>query len=157
MGTCVRWRMRQPTPVHRQLMNGNHVLPAYAEGPHYLFESFAIFSEFLLLDYLYNHEKDPHLKQFYLEQFFDGKGMEMFRDGIEVAVEHAVCDGVRQGTIKGADDLDALTKRVSSRYSIWPEKHDELKAEWIYMAFIYEHPFYDIKLCLRKRARPETL
>jgi len=130
--------------VHRQLMNRNHILPAYAEGPHYLFEAFAIFSELLLPDYLYNHETDPRLKQFYLEQFLDGKGMEMFDVAPEVVVEHAVYDGVKQGSIKGADDLDALTKRIYSRYSIWPEKHDELKATWIYVQLMYQDPFYDV-------------
>ena len=127
--------------VHRQLMNSNHVPPAYAEGPHYLFESFAIFSELLLADYLHRNETDQKLKQYFLEQFFDGKGMEMFRDAPEVAVEHAVYDGMRQGTIKGADDLDSLTKRIYSRYSIWPERHDELKAEWIYITLMYDDPF----------------
>jgi oligoendopeptidase F len=130
--------------VHRQLMNHNHVLPSYAEGPHYLFESFAIFNEFLLPDYLYSHETDPLRKQYYLEQFLEGKGMEMFGVAPEVVVEHAVYDGVRQGSIKGADDLDALTKRIYSRYSIWPEKHDELKGQWMNISLMYEDPFYDI-------------
>jgi len=130
--------------VHRQLMNRNHILPAYAEGPHYLFEAFAIFSELLLPDYLYSHETEPRLKQFYLEQFLDGKGMEMFDVAPEVVVEHAVYDGVKQGSIKGANDLDALTKRIYSRYSVWPEKHDELKATWIYIQLMYQNPFYDV-------------
>ncbi|PYS50976.1 MAG: hypothetical protein DMF68_05695 [Acidobacteria bacterium] len=130
--------------VHRQLMNRNHVLPAYAEGPHYLFEAFAIFSEFLLPDYLYNHETDPPRKQYYLEQFLDGKGVEMFVVAPEVALEHAVYDGVRGNTIKGADDLDTLTRRIYSRYSMWPEKHDELKMQWMEISLMYEDPFYDI-------------
>jgi oligoendopeptidase F len=130
--------------VHRQLMNRNRVLPSYAEGPHYLFEAFAIFSEFLLPDYLYGHEADPLRRQYYLEQFLDGKGMEMFIVAPEVAVEHAVYDGVRRGTIKGADELDALTKRIYSRYSIWPERQDELKMQWMNISLMYEDPFYDI-------------
>jgi oligoendopeptidase F len=130
--------------VHRQLMNSNHVLPVYAKGPHYLFEAFAIFSEYLLPDYLYSHETDPLLKQFYLEQFLDGKGTAMFYVAPEVALEHAVYDGVKQADIKGADDLDALTKRIFSRYSIWAEKHDELKATWMDIGLMYEDPFYDI-------------
>ena len=130
--------------IHRQLMNRNHVLPAYAEGPHYLFEAFAIFSEFLLPDYLYNHETDPLRKQFYLEQFLDGKGTAVFYVAPEVAVEHAVYEGVKQGNIRNAEDLDALTKRIYSRYSIWPEKHDELKAQWMNIGLMYEDPFYDI-------------
>jgi oligoendopeptidase F len=130
--------------VHRQLMTRNHVLPAYAEGPHYLFEAFAIFNEFLLPDYLYTRETDPQLKQFYLEQFLEGKGMQMFVVAPEVAVEHAVYDGVNKGTISGADELDSLTKRIYSRYSIWPEKHEELKATWMNIRLMYEDPFYDI-------------
>ena len=130
--------------VHRQLMNSDHVLPAYARGPHYLFEAFAIFSEYLLPDYLYSHETDPLLKQFYLEQFLDGKGTAMFYVAPEVALEHAVYDGIKQGDVKGADDLDILTKRIYSRYSIWAEKHDELKATWMDVGLMYEDPFYDI-------------
>src|SRR2546423_5990674 len=103
--------------VHRQLMNRSRVLPAYAEGPLYLFEAFAIFNEFLLPDYLYSHETDPVRRQFYLEQFLEGKGMAMFYVAPEVDVEHAVYEGVRKGTITGADDLDGLSQRIYSRYS----------------------------------------
>ena len=67
----------------------------------------------------------------------------MFVVAPEVAVEHAVYDGVKQGTIKGADELDALTKQIYSRYSIWPEKHDELKAQWMTISLMFEDPFYD--------------
>ena len=129
--------------VHRQLMNRSGVLPAYAEGPHYLFEAFAIFNEFLLPDYLYNHETDPLRRQFYLERFLEGKGLEMFRVAPEVVVEHAVYEGVRNGTIKGADDLDALTQRAYSRNSA-SDKSDELKTQWMTITLMYEDPFYDI-------------
>jgi oligoendopeptidase F len=128
--------------VQRQLMNSNHVLPAYAEGPHYLFEAFAIFNEFLLPDYLYNHESEPLRKQFYLEQFLEGKGTAMFYVAPEVTLEHAVYEGVKDGNIKGADDLDALTKRVYSPYSISPEKNAELKSQWMKLSLMYEDPFY---------------
>lgn len=128
--------------VQRQLMNRNHVLPDYAEGPHYLFEAFAIFNEFLLPDYLYNHESQPLRKQFYLEQFLEGKGTAMFYVAPEVALEHAVYEGVKNGNIKGADDLDALTKRIYSPYSISPEKNAELKSQWTKLSLMYEDPFY---------------
>jgi oligoendopeptidase F len=128
--------------VHRQLMSRKHVLPVYAEGPHYLFEAFAIFNEFLLPDYLYNHESDPLRKQFYLEQFLEGKGTAMFYVAPEVALEHAVYEGVKDGSIKGADDLDALTIRVYSPYSISPEKNAQLKSQWMNLSLMYEDPFY---------------
>src|SRR5215813_4202769 len=98
--------------IHRQLMNRNHVLPAYASGPNYLFESFAIFNELLLPDYLGSHETDPIRKQYYLEQFPEGKGMIMFVAAPEAALEQAIYDGVAQGSIKGADEIDILTKGI---------------------------------------------
>jgi oligoendopeptidase F len=128
--------------VHRQLMNRGGVLPAYAEGPHYLFEAFAIFNEFLLPDYLYNHENDPARRQFYLERFLEGKGLEIFRVAPEVVVEHAVYEGVRKGTINGADNLDALSQRVYSQYSSEPA--DALKTRWMTISLMYEDPFYDV-------------
>ena len=144
--------------VHRQLMNRNHVsCPLMPPGQSILFEAFAIFSELLFADYLYSHETDPLLKQFYLEQFLEGKGTIMFNVAPEVAVEHAVYDGVKQGTIKGADDLDALTKRIYSRYSIWPEKHDELKATWMNISLMYEDPFYDVNYVYGALPRPQVL
>jgi len=128
--------------VHRQLMNRTGVLPAYAEGPHYLFEAFAIFNEFLLPDYLYNQESDPARRRFYLERFLEGKGLEVFRVAPEVVVEHSVYEGVRKGTIKGANDLDALSQRVYSRYSSEPA--DQLKTRWMTISLMYEDPFYDV-------------
>ena len=128
--------------VHRQLMNRSGVLPTYAEGPHYLFEAFAIFNEFLLPDYLYNHESNPLRRQFYLEQFLEGKGLAIFRVAPEVVLEHAVYEGVRNGTIKEAGDLDALSQRVYSRYSSEPP--DVLKTRWMTIPLMYEDPFYDV-------------
>jgi oligoendopeptidase F len=128
--------------IHRQLMNRNH--PGYASGPNYLFESFAIFNELLLPDYLCRHETDPLRQQYFAEQFLEGKGMIMFVVAPEAALEQAIYEGVAQGSIKGADDLDALTKRIYSEFSIWPKKHDELKYQWMNIPLMYEDPFYDI-------------
>lgn len=130
--------------VQRQLLTRNHLSPSYANGPSYIWEAFAIFSELLLPDYLYNLETDPLRKRFYLEQFLEGKGTIMFVVAPEVEVEHSVYEGVSQDAIKGPDDLDALTKRIYSRYSIWPEKLDELKSTWINIRLMYEDPFYDV-------------
>jgi len=130
--------------LHRQLMTHQGVSPSSAFGPSYLFEAFAIFSEFLLPDYLYDNEPDPVKKQFYLEQFLEGKGTVMFVAAPEVELEHAVYEGVDTGAIKNADDLDALTKRIYTCYSIWPEKHDELKGQWMDIPLMYEDPFYDV-------------
>jgi oligoendopeptidase F len=130
--------------VQRRLMNRHGVAPANYNSPSYFFESFAIFNELLLPDYLAGHESDPFRKRYFLELFFEGKGMEMFVVAPEAILEQTVYDGVADGIIKGPDELDALTKRIYSRFSIWPEKHEELKCQWINIPLMYEDPFYDI-------------
>ena len=130
--------------VHRQLMTNAHVLPAYAEGPHFLFESFSILSELLLADYCYQHQTDALARRYFLEQFFDGKGMAMFFIAQDAALEQAIYEGVEEGGIGSADDLDAVTKQISARYSIWPDRHDELKMRWITNSLFYADPIYNI-------------
>jgi oligoendopeptidase F len=128
--------------VHRQLMNRNGVLPAYANGPHFLFEAFAIFNEFLLPDYLYRHATEPGLQRFYVESFLEGKGLVMFRVAPEVMVEHAVYEGIENGRIKTADDLDELSQKSFATYW-WSEKKDDFKQRWMNISLMYEDPFYD--------------
>jgi oligoendopeptidase F len=126
--------------VQRQLMDAGRVPMAYTSGPSYLAEAMAIFNELLLADAMATRTNDP----FYLEQFLDGKGMAAFSIAPEAELEEAVYDGVAAGTIRDADDLDALTKRIYSRYSIWPARHDELKGQWMAVPLMYEDPFYDV-------------
>jgi oligoendopeptidase F len=129
--------------VHRQLMKINRVLPAYAEGPHYLSESFALFSDLLLPDYLYKQSTEPARRRFFLERFLERVEV-VFTIAQEETLEQAIYEEVKAGKIKNADDLDALTKQIASRFSIWTDKHDELKMQWITSALFYEDPLYDI-------------
>ena len=141
----VRVLMHESThAVQRQLMSSNKLSPVYFEGPHYLAEAYAIFNELVLADYLRAHESDPARRRFFAEQFLEGKGMEAFIVAPEAELEQAVYEGVAAGTIRSAGDLDALTKRIYSRYSIWPAKHDELKSVWAIVPLMYEDPFYDV-------------
>jgi oligoendopeptidase F len=135
--------------VHRQLMNTNHVLPVYAAGPNYLFESFAIFSEFLLSDYLMAHAKSKEEKQYFYEQYFDGKGMAMFSIASDALLEQQIHEGVINGTIKTAADFEAASTKVNSLFSIWPVKdYPQLNKRWITASLFYEDPFYEINYVL---------
>jgi oligoendopeptidase F len=130
--------------VHRQLMSNHGVWAVYADGPHYLFESFAILNELLLADYLYQHATKGVKRQYYLEQFLDGKGMALFFIAQDAALEQSIYEEVERGSIESADDLDALTKRINSRFDVWTHRHDELKMRWITNRLFYEDPLYDI-------------
>jgi oligoendopeptidase F len=68
----------------------------------------------------------------------------MFDAGAEALLEEAVYEGIQKETIQGAEDLDKLTQTIYRQFSIWPEKHDELKHQWMNVPLMYEDPFYDI-------------
>jgi len=141
----IRVLMHESThAVQRQLMTAAHVPVMYAKGPNYLPEALAIFNELVLADFMASRAKTPGDRVFYLQQFLDGKGMIAFVVAPEAELEEAVYDGVAAGRIHGADDLDALTKRIYDRYSIWPAKHDQLKGQWMAVPLMYEDPFYDL-------------
>ena len=123
--------------VHRQLMNNHAVRALYADGPHYLFESFAILNELLLADYLLRREADRSRRQYYLEQFLDGKGMALFFIAQDAALEQSIYEGVEDGRIVNSDDLDALTEQINSRFDIWTSRHAQLKMRWITNLLFY--------------------
>ena len=62
--------------VHRQLMTANGVAPSYAEGPHFLFESFAEFNELVLADFMAEHAATPELQRYYRERWMNIKGID---------------------------------------------------------------------------------
>lgn len=130
--------------VHRQLMSNHGVRAVYADGPHYLFESFAMLNELLLADFLYQYPTKGVKRHYYLEQFLDGKGMALFFIAQDAALEQSIYEEVERGSIESADDLDALTKRIDSQFDVWTSQYDELKMRWITNRLFYEDPLYDI-------------
>jgi oligoendopeptidase F len=121
--------------VHRALMSANNVRPIYGEGPHYLFESFAIFNELLLADYLSAHASNPAGKRYYDEQFLDVKGLDYIRGAQDAALEQAFYDA----PLHTPDDLDALTLKIDAQYTQWPQK-----SRWEAMSLAYEDPLYNV-------------
>jgi oligoendopeptidase F len=135
--------------VHRQLMTKAGVLPVYATGPNYFFESFAMFSEFLLSDYLIKTAPSAELKQFYLEKYFDGKGMALFTIAQDALLEQEIYDGVAFGNIRNEDDLTAANEKVNQLFSIWPTTvYPQQNLRWVTNSLFYEDPFYNINYVL---------
>jgi oligoendopeptidase F len=129
--------------VHRALMTAQNVQPLYADGPSFLFESFAMFNELLLADYLSNHA-DPQLQRFYREQWMGIKGLDAFYGAQDALLEQQIYDGVSEGRVRGADDLDKLTQQVDEQFSIFPSTTPELRNRWAAVSLMYEDPLYDV-------------
>jgi oligoendopeptidase F len=130
--------------VHRELMTKNHVDPAYAEGPHFLFESFAILNEFLLADYLSAEAKTPEMKSWYLEQFLTGKGTVAFVAGAEAELEQRIYLEAQAGKTLDAAALNKLTTDVYNKYSIYGPTTPELRSQWMMIPLMYNDAFYDV-------------
>lgn len=130
--------------VHRALMSANGVSPLYAQGPNYLFESFAIFNELLLADTAIAHAKSDAERRYYIAQFLDIKGTDYILGADDAALEQAIYEGAAKGTLHNADDLDTLTLKIDSQFSQWPAKYPEMKSRWASSWLAYEDPLYNV-------------
>lgn len=130
--------------THRSLMAAHGVTPLYADGPSFLFESFATFNELVLADYLAEHAGEPRLQRFYREQWMRIKGLDAFYGAQDALLEQQIYAGVAQGTIRVADDLDRITLQVDEQFSIFPATTPELRNRWAAVSLMYEDPLYDV-------------
>lgn len=130
--------------VHRQLMSESGVAPAYAEGPHFLFESFAEFNELLLADFMAEHASTPQLKRYYRERWMSIKGLDAFYGAQDALLEQAIYDGELAGTVRNADDLDSLTLKIDGQFSMFPSLTPESRTRWATASLMYEDPLYDV-------------
>ena len=130
--------------VHRQLMSANRVAPSYAQGPHFLFESFAAFNELVLAGYMAEHAAQPELKRYYRERWLDIKGLDAFYGAQDALLEQAIYDAVAAGTVRNADDLDSLTLKIDGQFSQFPASIPELRTRWAMVSLMYEDPLYDV-------------
>ena len=130
--------------VHRQLMAANRVSPSYAQGPSFLFESFAAFNELLLADFMAEHATTPDLKRYYRERWMSIKGLDAFYGAQDALLEQTIYDRVAAGSIRNADDLDSLTSKIDGQFSQFPVSTPELRTRWATVSLIYEDPLYDV-------------
>jgi oligoendopeptidase F len=130
--------------THRQLMNENGVLPDYARGPNFMFESFAEFNELVLADFMARHAAEATLQRYYREEWMGIKGLDAFYGAQDAVLEQEVYDGVSAGTIRNADDLDALSVKVDDQFSLFPPSTPETRTRWAMVDLMYEDPLYDV-------------
>ncbi|MGH6888059.1 MAG: M3 family metallopeptidase [Rhizomicrobium sp.] len=130
--------------VHRQFMNENQPLAVYNSGPHFLFESFAIFNGFLLEDYLYRSAKMPAQKAYYLHRFLDDATFNVYGSAKETDLEQSIYAGVEKGTIDNAAELDAQTLTVFARYVPPVALSPAMQAYWARDTLYFTDPLYDV-------------
>jgi len=130
--------------AHRQLMTASGVSPTYERGPSFVFESFAMFNELLLADFMAERAGTPELKRYYRERWMSIKGLDAFYGAQDALLEQAIYDGAAAGTVRNADDLDSLTLGIDSQFSQFPASTPELRTRWATVSLMYEDPLYDV-------------
>jgi oligoendopeptidase F len=125
-------------------MTANGVAPSYAEGPHFLFESFAEFNELVLADFMAEHAATPELQRYYRERWMNIKGLDAFYGAQDALLEQEVYDGVSAGTIRNADDLDRLSLKIDDQFSQFPHSTPEVRSRWAMVDLMFEDPLYDV-------------
>jgi oligoendopeptidase F len=130
--------------VHRQFMNQNQPIAPYNLGPHFVFESFAIFNELLLLEHLYRTAEAPAAKAYYLHQWLDDVVFQIYGSAEETDLEQSIYAGVAKGDMRNAKDLDALTKTVLARYEPAVALAPEMNLAWARNRLYFTDPLYDV-------------
>jgi oligoendopeptidase F len=127
--------------VHHTIQKNAGVMPTYSDGPSYVTEAAAITNELLLMHYLYENEKDLKTKTYYLEQFLE-QILGLLTNNMFAHLELKIYEGIENGTIRTADDLDQLTWEMTTPYSIYYDKQPQYKNVWCIISHYYEAPMY---------------
>jgi len=130
--------------VHRQFMSEHQPIAAYNNGPHFVFESIAIFNELLFLDHLYRTAATREAQAYYLHQFVADAVERTFGSATYTDLEQSIYDGVQAGRIHTAADLDALTLTVYARYTPATAMADAQKVSWARSRLYYTDPMYSV-------------
>jgi oligoendopeptidase F len=133
--------------VHHKIQANAGVKPIYSSGPSYLTESVAITSELLLGYQLYDKEKDPETKAYYLEQFLED-ALGLLTNNMFAHLELKIYEGIENGSVKTPDDLDALSFDMLTPYSMYYGMHPEYKGVWAVIHHYYDVPMYNVNYVL---------
>lgn len=129
--------------VHRQLMSLDQPIAAYNRAPSFIFESFAIFNELLLLDHLYQTATNQEKRAYYLNAFLDDATFQVYGSAQQTELESAIYRGINNGTIRTAADFNALTTAVFSRYDSRASANPETSLAWARNRLFFTDPLYD--------------
>lgn len=129
--------------AHRQLMSEHQPIAAYQSGPKFIFESFAIFNELLVLDHLQRSATTREDQRGLLRWFIDDAVRQVFGSARETALEEVLHADIQAGRARTAADLDARTLAVFADYTPPQQRSEDSRAFWARNRLYFIDPFYD--------------
>ncbi|MEJ2422169.1 MAG: M3 family metallopeptidase [Acidobacteriota bacterium] len=127
--------------VHYRLVRDHRGALLFADGPSYMTESFAIFNEYLLRNYLLTHSKDEAVKKA-VRQDTVKEMMNLWELARRAKFEMTAYDRVAKGEITGAEGFDKACEDTGLKYDLWFKKYPELKVHWIRKHHYWDVPTY---------------
>lgn len=128
--------------VHGELMNEAGTSPLTRNGPSWMMESFAILDELLFRQQLAQQASTSQARDYYLRSLIDDLALQLFTSAEESQLELRIYDGVQNGSLKSAEDLNAVTEQVLSRYERRSSSDAESAMTWATKRLFYQDPMY---------------
>ena len=129
--------------VHRQFMSEHQPIAAYQSGPKFMFESFAIFNELVVLDHLQRGAATRQARIGLLRAFIEDAVRQVFGSARETALEEALHADIQAGRARTAAAFDARTLAVFADYTPPLQRFDDGRAFWARNRLYFIDPFYD--------------
>jgi len=133
--------------IHYRIVVDKRKHIIFADGPSYMTESFAMFNELLLRDYILKHTKDPAVKK-YVEQDLLNETMYLWELARRAKFEMVSYDRVAEGTLHDEKGFDAACEDTGRLYDVWFPRYPELKVHWIRKHHYWSVPTYYVNYVL---------
>jgi oligoendopeptidase F len=128
--------------IHRELMN-TAGLPIYErEGPHFLFEGYAIFNELLLLDHAAKIAKTPAHKEYALERLLAKISLELYSSAEETTLERNLYTAASGNALLDRAQIDRIYQDSIRPYESWPMSDVGVSRGWMRKSLLFEDPLY---------------
>lgn len=128
--------------VHGQLMNAHGTSPLFRHGTSWLEETFAILDEFLYRHQLVSEATTIDARNYYQRGLLRDLALQIFISAEEAQLEAAIHNGVHDGTVRGADDLDALVVQMRTLHEGGFIGHADQDTTWAGKRLFYQDPLY---------------
>ncbi len=128
--------------IHRELMNSNSIPVYQREGPHYLFESFAIFNELLLLDQATKSATTPAAREYALERLLSKIALELYVSAEETTFEKNLYTQAAGAAMLNREKVDAIFQASLQPYEFWPMSDVGVSRNWMRKSLVFEDPLY---------------
>ncbi len=129
--------------IHYQLVKNRHASLMFAEGPSFMTESFAMFNEWLMRDYLVSTVKDPAVVAG-IRWDMVNEMMYLWELARRAKFEMVSYDRIATGEIVDEKGFNKACTDVGKVYDVFFAKHPELENHWMRKHHYWSVPGYYI-------------